>query len=642
MFKNKNISMHYLSKRIASLFQIHIILGIFLGTVTDVNAQSKPNILWVTIEDTSPQFIGCYGNDVAKTPNIDRLAANGIRFTNAFSTNSVCSPSRTTLITGVRTYETGTGHHRSKYRIPEFMKGFPHFMKQAGYYTSNNSKTDYNVAGAPAFTKNAWNESSEQAGWWNRKPGQPFFAVFNFNDSHQSRTMTFPYATYVQEVLDKLPAGSKIPDDAFPMPPIYHDSPEMRKQMARVYNAIQYTDYKIGEVLQRLEKDGLTDSTIIFFYSDHGEGIPRGKTNGIDLGYRVPMVIWFPEMYRHLSPWGKTGVVHELIDFEDMAPTMIALAGGKVPNYMKGRIFLGENRKEAPSFIGLSSDRSDNGIDMIRSITDGRFMYSRNYMPFMPEARYINYMEIAEMKQLMRQDLASGKLNEHQRKLFDPREPEFLFDLKNDPWELNNLSSNPEYKEILNVMRRRLDTLVLQSRDVMFLPEYELAAISDRKQTPYEFRMNEQEYPISKIYEVASLSGKRGKDIAQQQISYLKNSNPIIRYWAILGLRSQPDAILRSYQKNILQAMDDSYPPVKVTAAAIVFDLFNDSKAENVLKTAIAGSNEHIALMTINYMLYFNNKQPFKDAVTALANAKETSSNVSWAAKDYIRSMKNN
>jgi len=201
-----------------------------------VNAQTKeikPNILWVTIEDTSPQFIGCYGNKNAHTPVIDSLAKDGVRFSNAFACGTVSSASRSCIITGVKTYELGTGNHRSEYPIPEFIKGFPYFLQKAGYFTSNNSKTDYNVANANEFTAEAWNESSNTAGWWNRKPGQPFFAVFNFLDSHQSRTMTMPYDWYEKNVLEKLPLNERISDNQFEMPPIYKDSPEMRKQRDR-------------------------------------------------------------------------------------------------------------------------------------------------------------------------------------------------------------------------------------------------------------------------------------------------------------------------------------------------------------------------------------------------------------------------
>jgi len=372
-----------------------------------LSAKNTPNILWITIEDTSPQFIGCYGNKDARTPYIDQLAKEGVRFTNAFSTGTVSSPSRTCIITGVKTYKTGTGNHRSNYPVPEFIKGFPYYLQKEGYYTTNNSKTDYNVANAAEFTREAWDESSQKAGWWNRKPGQPFFAVFNYNESHQSRTMTQSYQWYLDNVINQLQVRERIADNDFDMPPFYYDSPEMRKQFARVYNSIVLTDNKIGELLQRLERDNLKDSTIIFFYADHGEGIPRGKTNGINLGYRVPFIIWFPEIYKHLSPWGSGGVVtDELTTFEDLATSLISLAGGKIPGHLTGRILLGENRSMPADHLILSSDRSDNGIDMIRTVTDGRYIYSRNFMPFMPELRYIRYMEIAEIKQQMRKDLA--------------------------------------------------------------------------------------------------------------------------------------------------------------------------------------------------------------------------------------------
>src|SRR6056297_1862034 len=214
------------------LFSLLTILAVFTqcGQKKKQTEELKPNILWVTIEDTSPQFIGCYGNEDARTPVIDNLAEEGVRFTNAFSTGTVCSPSRTAIITGVKTYKAGTGNHRSKYPVPEFIKGFPYYLQQQGYYTTNNVKTDYNVRGEKDFINEAWNESSNQAGWWNRQPGQPFFAVFNYNDSHQSRTMTMTYDWYQENVLDHLLTEEIIGEDEFEMPPFYRDSPEMRKQ----------------------------------------------------------------------------------------------------------------------------------------------------------------------------------------------------------------------------------------------------------------------------------------------------------------------------------------------------------------------------------------------------------------------------
>lgn len=602
------------------------------------HVQKKPNILWITIEDTSPQFVGCYGNENARTPVIDQLAEEGVRFTNAFSTGTVCSPSRTAIITGVKTYRTGTGNHRSKYPVPDYMKGFPYYLQQAGYFTSNNKKTDYNVAHDRKYIQEAWNESSGTAGWWHRKPGQPFFAVFNFMDSHQSRTMTNPYTWYRKNVLEKLTPKERIGDEDFDMPPFYADTPEMRKQFARVYNSLKLTDNEIGELLNRLDKDHLRDSTIIFFYADHGEGEPRGKTNGINLGYRVPFVIWFPEMYKDLSPWGTRVVTDELVDFEDLAPTLISLAGGTVPDYMKGRILMGKNRSEPVDHLNLSNDRSDNGIDMVRSVTDGRYLYSRNYLPFMPELRYIRYMEIGEIKQQMRMDLADGTLNSLQKKIFEKRPAEFLFDIENDIWETRNLVGDPEAEPVLQKMRKRLDEEVMRSRDVMFLPEYEIAEIS-KKTTPFEYRMNEKDYPLQEIYRAASLSGKRDEKTAAEQVHLLQNGNKIIRYWAAVGLRSQEPSILKKYKSALRKAIDDPYPPVNITLSAINYEVFNDPLAEENLKTWCTNENDLLALMTTNYLIYSNNKEPFVDVVKKSHNMKGRTYNVKAACMDFLGSM---
>ncbi len=599
----------------------------------------KPNILWITIEDSSPQFFGCYGDSDARTPVIDKLAEEGVRFTNAFSTGTVCSPSRSTIITGVRTYKMGTGNHRSNYAIPKFIHGFPYYMQQQGYYVTNNAKTDYNVGDVKKFTKQAWNESSNKAGWWNRKPGQPFFAVFNYADSHQSRTMTLPFKTYKKIVWDKLAKDERIGDNDFKMPPFYNDSPEMRKQFARVYNSIKLTDNRIGELLDRLEKDNLRDSTIVFFYADHGEGMPRGKTNGINFGYRVPFIIWFPEMYKHLSPWGTAGAVtDELIDFEDLAPTLISLAGGKIPDYLKGRILMGKNRSEPVDHLTLSADRSDNGIDMVRSITDGKYVYSRNFMPWMPEARYIRYMEIGDIKQIMRKELAEGKLNLLQKSLFEPRPAEFLFDIENDLWETKNLVGNPEYKEVLAKMRKQLNEEILNSRDVMFLPEYEIGLIS-KTGNAYEFRLDSTRYPLKEIYAAASLSGKRGAETAIRQIELLRNKNNIVRYWAALGLQCQNAETLHPFQKEIIRAMSDKYPPVAVTAAAIAYRNYNYSDAEKKLIKWIKSDNPDIALMAINYLLYVENKAPFVETVKAIHEMPDRIYNVKAACVDFLGSM---
>lgn len=613
------------------LYLVSIVLTLNLAS-----AQDKPNILWITIEDTSPQFIGCYGNNDASTPVIDKLADEGIRFTNAFSTGSVCSPSRSTIITGVPTYKMGTGNHRSNYPIPDFIHGFPHYLKEQGYYTSNNFKTDYNIANEKDFIKEAWNESSDTANWSGRDSNQPFFSVFNFNESHQSRTMSMSFDWYVKNVWNHLPIGDRIADDAFKMPPFYNDTPEMRKQFARVYNSIKLTDNRIGELLAKLEKDNLRENTIVFFFADHGEGMPRGKTNGINLGYRVPFVIWFPEKYKHLSPWGKAGTItDELINFEDLAPTILSLTGGEIPDYLKGRVLIGDDRSKEKDHLLLSIDRADNGPDLARTITNGRFVYSRNYLPFMPEMRYIRYIEIADITKHMRSDLKNNKLNTLQEGIFKTRPTEVLYDIENDLWETENLVNDPKYKDILDTMRNQLDTDIRKARDVHFLPEYEIGLIS-KSETPYEFRLDDNKYPFNTIYNAASLSGKRGEDIAKKQIKLLTSDNKIERYWAVIGLMSQDANLIKPYKKQLLKALNDSYPPIAITAAAVLYKNFENDKATKVLKQFCQSENMDLALMTINYLLYVDNKTPFIETIKKVHEAPNRNYNVKAACMDFL------
>lgn len=576
--------------------------------------QQRPNILWLVLEDTSPDFIGCYGNEHAKTPTVDALAKSGVRFTNAFSTGSVCSPSRSCIITGVRTAELGTGNHRSEYAIPDSIHGFPYYIRQQGYYTSNNAKTDYNTSAAKRIIKESWNESSNDAGWWKRKPGQPFFSVFNFNESHESRTVTNPYEVYKKQVLDVLPEERKIAAEGLPMPPFLRDTPAMRKQYARIYNSISLADLRMGEILQRLQTEGLMDSTIIFIYADHGEAMPRGKTNGIDRGYRVPFIIWFPEMYQHLSPWGKSGAVtDELISFEDLAPTIINICGGNVPTYLKGRTLIGANRSKPVELLFLSQDRSGESPDLVRSVTDGRYMYSRVFMNFMPEMRYMKYHDYAEIQRLIRVDEAAQKLNAAQKMALLPRPAEYLFDLKNDKWELNNLSVDKKAQPLVQKMRKALEQNILRSRDIHFLPESEMNAINSNE-VLYNFRQSPDNYPIHEIYPVAALSGFQGKQIVQLQLNYLKSDNKIIRYWAAMGLRNQR-VLTAEALAAVAKSMYDEYAPVQILSATITYDASRSGEAKKILEKYLESDNDFLQVEALQQLAYMNHGRDYLPAI---------------------------
>jgi hypothetical protein len=436
-----------------------------------------------------------------------------------------------------------------------------------------------------------------------------------------------------------LPSSERIGDNDFSVPPIYNNTPAMRKQLARVYNSLKFTDNLIGNVLKELEKDGLRDSTVIFFYADHGQGMPRGKTNGIDYGYRVPFVIWFPPMYSHLSPWGMPGAVtNELVAFEDLAPTILNIAGATVPAYMKGRVLIGDKRSKEANELYLATDRADNGPDLTRTVTDGRFIYSRNFMAYMPELRYIRYLEISDIKRQMREDYKSKALNNTQTSFFLQRQPEFLFDLSADPWELNNLAGNKKYQKKLQYFRTKLDSNIIAERDVLLLPEYETEIIQNAIPL-YQFRQDDQLFPIKEIHAAASLSGFRNKGTCIKQLDLLRSKNNIVRYWAMTGLLAQPHDYLKAYRSRIAAAMNDAYAPVAITASAIMYEMEQHVLAKEKITAACLSDDANVSLMAINYLLYLPKSEFFIDTIKKVKRRKNAGYMVKAACNDFLGKM---
>ncbi|MBT4399043.1 MAG: sulfatase [Bacteroidetes bacterium] len=561
-----------------------------------------PNILWITIEDTSPQFIGYEGNEAVHTPNIDKLAREGVRFANAFATAPVCSSSRSTLITGCRTEALGTGNHRSAMPIPDAILGFPQYLRNLGYYTSNNSKTDYNTSAARRIIDSAWNESSGKAGWWKRESDQNFFSVFNYNSSHQSRTMTNPYLWYKEKVFNKLPDSLRTYPEEIEVPPFYLDSYEMRKHLVRVHNSLNLTDVEIGLLLDSLRQNGLIESTIIFFYADHGEGIPRGKTNPTGFGYKVPAFVWFPEKFKHLSPWPLGTVTDELISFEDLPPTVLSLAGAEIPDYMTGRTFIGKDRQEPRSLVYLSRNRIDESPDLARSVSNGKFLYTRVFLPRYPILKYQKYSDVSDITQLIRKDFDAGILNEVQADMLHPRPVEYLFDLHQDPWETNNLINDDAHSAIREDMRNELKASILEIRDIHFLPEYELKKISEVS-TPYEYRLTEA-YDYQAIIDAAYLSGVQSGSVSRI-LDLLDNENPVIRYWGAVGVHNQLDKYLKHIEE-IQAHLTDSYPPVQIELAAVLFEMTAHPAAKDILVSFLNSDNGREVVQALQMIQYFD------------------------------------
>ncbi|MFO8007348.1 MAG: sulfatase-like hydrolase/transferase [Candidatus Brocadiia bacterium] len=410
---------------------------------------TRPNILWVSFEDTNPYY-GCYGDPVARTPNLDALAAEGCRWPKTFSTAGVCAPARSAIITGVYPISAGTHHMRTAHTndaapelptpysavVPHYVRCFTEYLRAAGYWCTNNVKTDYQFA--PPFT--AWDELSTEAHWRSRPdPDQPFFAVFNPTRTHESGMWP-----------DKGPEPAFDPDD-MRLPPYFPDTPKVREAMARMYTNIERSDQQLGELLGQLEEDGLAENTVVFHWSDHGP-LPRGKRWPYDSGVHVPMIVRRPG---HIEP----GTVSDrLLSTIDLGPTVLSIAGLQIPWHMQGRAFLGPQAGGPRQYVFMSRDRYDESYDMMRAARDRRYKYIRNYRPDLPYLLWIPYRNRHPIMQEMWRLHLAGELEGPQKLMFQPNRPvEELYDTVEDPYEVKNLAESADYRDVLERMRAALD-----------------------------------------------------------------------------------------------------------------------------------------------------------------------------------------
>jgi N-sulfoglucosamine sulfohydrolase len=451
---------------------------LFLASSFPVSAQSRPNILWISAEDLSPD-LGSYGDSYARTPNLDRLASQGVRFAKAFSVAPVCAPSRSAIITGMYPTSIGSHHMRSKAVPPVGVKAFPEYLRAAGYYCTNNSKTDYNFEAPPSHAPpiTVWDESSRNAHWRNRAPGQPFFAVFNLIVTHESQIRTGPQE-FAKNTAALRPEDRHDPAKAV-LPPYYPDTPIVRNDWARYYDLITAMDLQAAELLKQLEEDGLAENTIVFFWGDHGRGLPRAKRWLYDSGIRVPLIVRWPRQIQ-------AGTVREdLVSLLDLAPTVLSLAGVPIPGHMQGQVFLGKGTAQPRQYVFAHRDRMDEAYDRMRAVHDGRYKYIRNFFPGRPYAQHIAYMEemptMREMRRVYKDHFNAlspdfGKaMTTEQLLFFQPEKPaEELYDVTLDPHELKNLAKSLAHEPDLKRLRQALEQWQKETQDLGSIPENEL------------------------------------------------------------------------------------------------------------------------------------------------------------------------
>ncbi len=561
----------------------------FLGALagaTVAAAQPKaarPNILWITCEDMSPT-LGCYGDTYATSPNIDKLAARSLRYLHAWSNAPVCAPARTTIVSGMYPPSTGSEHMRSFVTLPEGVRMYPCYLRDAGYYCTNNSKEDYNAD----HTGKVWDASSNKAHWRNRASNQPFFSIFNFVITHESQIRTRPH-TWVHD-----PAKVRLP--------AYHpDTPEVRKDWAQYYDNITTMDGMAGKVLAELEQDGLSNDTIVFFYSDHGSGMPRSKRFPYNSGLQVPLLVHIPDKYRHLAPkdYSPGGTTNRLVSFVDLAPTLFSLTGIPKPTHCQGHAFLGPNAAPEQPYVYGFRGRMDERYDLMRSVRDQRYVYIRNYMPHRIYGQHVAYMFETPTTSTWHRLHGEGKLTAAQKRFWETKPPEELYDLQTDRDEVSNLAADPKHRKTLERFRSANQAHLLRIRDLGFLPE----------------SLGRKPRPMEKVIAAADTATRNPKPA--QLEAMCKDPDEAVRFWGATGY-------LVLGRKPPASALQDASPAVRVPAAEAIARYGSEGEATQALDVLLelADMSRHdpyLAMQALTALDYAGNRlKPYRDRIAKL------------------------
>lgn len=568
--------MHRLPACLRALACLTLVLQTFLQAGS-LRAADRPNILWITTEDIGPQ-LGCYGDRYAITPNLDEFAKTACRYDHCWSNAPVCAPARTTIITGMYPTSLGAENMRSLIKLPESIQLYPYYLRAAGYYCTNNSKTDYNVES----TGKVWDESNNKAHWKNRPAGQPFFAIFNHTVTHES------------QIRNAIAPQDRVHDPAQARVPAYHpDTPEVRKDWAQYYDRITMTDKLFAQNLKELHDAGLAEDTIVFFYGDHGSGMPRSKRFPYNSGLRVPLLIHIPEKWKSLATPDCVmgGASQRLVSFVDLAPTLLSLCGAEIPGHMQGHAFLGPKATETQPYLFGFRGRMDERIDMVRSVTDGRYVYIRNFMPHLPHGQHVDYMFQTPTTQVWHAKFLKGELNEAQSHFWREKPVEELYDLQSDPDEIVNLAGNAAHEAQLRAMRQVLLNQMRTTRDLGFIPEAELHRQTQTRTTAeLGMELASQMMPPNRSFgdrdisvidygaTVAAwlpgniLSSRQRGGSARGSVRATANrpdgmTTSLARYWTAIAVLGTHGTDLDEYRTDLRRFLEDESPSVRIVAA---------------------------------------------------------------------------
>lgn len=564
-------------------------------------AADRPNFVWLISEDNSMHYLRHFDEHGASTPRIEELAKDGLTFINAFSNSPVCSVARTTLITSCYGPRIFTQFHRRSVLVPlpNGLRMFPAYLRDAGYYTTNNRKKDYNAIEG----EGVWDESSNQASWRNRTKNQPFFHMQSFGHTHESSLH------FSSEDMER--QSTKTDPESVFVAPYHPDTPTFRYTNARYRDNIQTVDQKIGAVVDQLEEDGLLEDTFVFYFGDHGGVLPRGKGYAYESGLHVPLVIRIPDKWKYLVDFERGERVDGFVSFVDFGPTLLRLAGIDLPKAIDGQPFLGKGiskdqvnqRDEAFGY----ADRFDEKYDLVRTIRKGKFEYVRSFQPFNFDGLQNNYRYKMLAFQQWRELYKAGKLNSVQSQFFETRPVELLFDIESDPHETKNLAKNPDYSDKLVEMRRRLSAQMKSMPDLSMYPENVL--VNNAASDPVGFGQKHKS-EIARLVDIAELSLVPFDQARQKIAGAISSNNPWERYWGLIvcSCHGQSADSFVDQAKHI--AAHDTEPLVRVRAAEFL-GLIGAAAPQKTILRVLAETNDGVeAALALNSLTLLRDSKP--------------------------------
>lgn len=581
------------NRKKSQLLFLFLLLGMVSINCLAQNQAERPNIVWIVTEDNSKHFLRLYEEGGAAMPNVEALAKEGIVFKNAFSNAPVCSVARSTLISGCYAPRIGAQYHRKMElaRLPGGLEMFPYYLKKEGYYTSNNSKEDYNLIKG----KEVWDASSRNASYKNRSRGQSFFHVQNFGTTHEGR-LHFSKKQQAKE-------SPTIDKNQLAIFPYHPNTPTFQFTYAKYRELHEKVDAQIGEFIDQLKADGLMEDTFIFYYGDHGGVLPRSKGYIYESGLNVPLVVYVPEKWKHLVPMAKGNSVDAFVQFIDFAPTVLNLAGVDIPKAMDGNPFLGkgidqaslDQRQTAFSY----ADRFDEKYDLVRALRKGKYKYIRNYQPFNQDGLFNFYRYKMLAYKEWRALYEKGQLNETQQQFFQTRQVEALYDIEKDPHEVNNLAKNPQYQAILKELRLELQQQVKSLPDLSFFPEP--FYVANGLDNPVQFgQLNKKR--ITKLIDIADLSLKPFKKAKKRIKKALKSKDPWQRYWGLIVCSVFGKEAKSFYKKANQLALNDAENLVRTRAIeflALEKQIQPEQLMVDILKQAKSKTEANLILNTV-------------------------------------------